>query len=371
MIHKDINNDGLVDDSIEIIAFLKELWSGRTTILIITLSFFLIGLFVAVFSVNQYTSSTTIVPIGQGKSSSAGLGGLASLAGINIGGSLTNAEISPELYPQIVNSIPFQLELLNTKLKLTDLDTLVTYRDYYLEIHNPGLLASIKKYTIGLPALIISSLKSDPENISIITKNKNQIIEVSKEEYDLIKLLEKQIKLEVNAKEGFISIDVTMPEAEASAQMTLRAQEILQKYAIEFKTQKSIEELDFTESRFLEKEKDFNAKKIKLALFQDRNNSINTALARTKLLELQSEYNLSFTIYSELAKQIESQRLQVKKDTPIFTILKPVTIPNVKSDPKRILIIIIFLFLGLIFGLGFVKGKNLYINFKKQWNSTD
>ncbi|WP_298766034.1 Wzz/FepE/Etk N-terminal domain-containing protein [uncultured Polaribacter sp.] len=362
-------DQSLNEDSIDVIALLKEFWFARKTIVMITLCFFLIGLFVAIFSVNQYTASTTIVPVGQGKSAGGNLGGLASLAGINLGGNDVRTEISPELYPQIVNSIPFQLELLNTKLKLKELDTLIAYRDYYLEIHNPGVLASIRKYTIGLPGLVISALKSDTEKVAIQTDDKNQIIEISKKDYDLIKILESQINLLVNAKEGFISIDVTMSDPVASAQMTLRAQELLQEYAIAFKTQKSIEQLEFTKSRFLEKEKEFNAKKIKLALFQDQNNAINTALARTKLLELQSDYNLSFTIYSELAKQLESERLQVKKDTPIFTILKPVTIPKIKSAPKRLLIIIAFVFLGFILSLGYVKGKEWYKDFKKKWHS--
>jgi uncharacterized protein involved in exopolysaccharide biosynthesis len=245
-------------------------------------------------------------------------------------------------------------------------DSLVTYQYYFEEVYNPGVLAGLKKYTIGLPGLLVGALKGKTtfEN----SKNfKEKLIQLSQEEFELLESLEEQISLNVNDKEGFVTLSFTMPEANASAQMTQRAQELLQEYALKYKTQKSKEQLAYIEERFKEKEKDFNEKKLQLALFQDRNNNINSAVARTRLLQLQSEYDLAFTVYTELAKQLETQRLQVKKDTPIFTILKPVSVPNEKAGPKKSLILIGFTFLGLILSLGYIYIKSLLPEFKKEW----
>ena len=355
------------DDSIDIIALLKELWTARKTILKITVVFAFLGLFVAVFSKNEFTASTTIVPLTQGSSTGGKLGGLASLAGIDIGGA-DSEEISPELYPQIVNSIPFQLELLNTPLTIEGQEQQITYKDYYENVYSPGLLANIKKYTLGLPGVLIKLVKSDVEEPE---RNddplENQIIRISQKENGLTKLLESQITLDVNAKEGFVSISVTMPEAKASAELALKAQQLLQDYALQFKTQKSIAQLNYIKDRYTEKQNEFNKIKIDLARFQDQNNGINTALGRTKLLQLQSDYNLAFSVYSELAKQLESQQLQVKKDTPLFTVLKPVTIPNEKSAPKRAFILVVYVFLGFVLSLGYVLGKKYIMGFKKEW----
>ena len=359
------------EDAIDIIALLKDLWAARKTILKITVAFTFLGLFVAIFSKNEFTAATTFVPLAQGSSVGGGsLGSLASLAGINIGGGVNNEEISPELYPQIVSSIPFQLELLNTPLTIEGQTVPVSYSDYYENIYSPGVLSTIKKYTIGLPVVLISLVRSAPENIQLSAGSKeSQLITISEEENELIKLLERQISLEVNAKEGFISISVTMPEAIASAQVALKAQQLLQEYALEFKTQKSIEQLTYIEERYAEKQKAFNTIQISLARFQDQNTGINTALGRTKLLQLQSEYDLAFTVYSELAKQLETQRLQVKKDTPLFTVLKPVTIPTEKSAPKKALIVVVYLFLGFVLSVGFVLGRKYWVSFKKEWAS--
>ncbi len=369
MIQENKNTSPSQEDSIDIIALLKDFWGARKTILKITVAFTFLGLFVAVFTENEYTASTTFVPLAQGSAAGGGsLGSLASLAGINIGGAGSSEEIAPELYPKIVNSIPFQLALLNMPLTIEGQAIPVSYSEYYKNIYSPGLLSNIKKYTLGLPGVLISWARSTPVDTEVAAGTKeNKIISISEEESALIKGLEHQISLTVNDKEGFISISATLPEAKASAEMVLKAQQLLQEYALQFKTQKSMEQLNFIKERYAEKQGEFDQIKIALARFQDQNTGINTALGRTKLLQLQSEYDLTFTVYSELAKQLETQRLQVKKDTPLFTVLQPVSIPLEKSAPKRALILVVYLFLGFVLSLGYVLGKKYLIHFKKEW----
>ncbi|MFT5673759.1 MAG: hypothetical protein ACI9JT_002413 [Polaribacter sp.] len=361
------------EDSIDIVALLKQLWVARKTMLMITMLFLFLGLFVAIFSKKEFTASTTFVPVNQGKSVSGSLGGLASLAGISLGGSTGGAEISPELYPQIVHSIPFQLELLQTKLTIDGQEKPVSYKEYYNTIYSAGVLANIKKYTLGLPGVILSLFKTASKEEETASKEEeivsqeNQILSLSQQDNGLIRQLATQISLAVNDKEGFVTISATMPEARASAQLTLKAQILLQDYAQKFKTQKAIEQLGYIENRYLEKQQEFTKIKIEFARFQDQNNGVNTALGKTMLFQLQSDYDLVFSVYTELAKQLEAQRLQVKKDTPLFTVLKPVNIPIEKSAPKRSLILVVYLFLGLVISIGYVLVRPIVLNVKKDF----
>ena len=119
----------------------------------------------------------------------------------------------------------------------------------------------------------------------------------------------------------------------------------------------------------MEKQQEFTKVKIEFARFQDQNNGINTALGKTKLLQLQSDYDLVFSVYTELAKQLETQRLQVKKDTPLFTVLKPVNVPIEKSAPKRFLILAVYLFLGLVLSIGYVLVRPIVLNMKKDFSN--
>jgi uncharacterized protein involved in exopolysaccharide biosynthesis len=357
------------EDEIDLIALAKTLWDGRKTIIKAILIFMAIGLFIALFSEKEYTASTTIVPATQGKSIGGSLGGLAAMAGINLGSMGSESGIPPTLYPQIVNSIPFQKQLLQTPITIEGQNKSITYTDYYTNVYSPSLLGYIKKFTIGLPGLILKAIKSKPVIGNKVKQSVdgNQIQTVTDDEYQLIKQLKNQLVIDINDKDGYVTISATLPEAKSAAQLAKKAQELLQHYIINFKVQKSKEQLKFIQGRYQEKEKEFKTIQNQLASFKDRNQNINTTLAQSKLVQLQSEYDLAFSVYTELAKQLETQQLQVKQDTPVFTVLKPVTIPMAKSKPKRVMILVIWVFLGAILGIGTVFGKEFMSSLKKQW----
>ena len=70
-------------------------------------------------------------------------------------------------------------------------------------------------------------------------------------------------------------------------------------------------------------------------------------------MRLESEYNNANVVYQEVAKQVEESKLQVSRDTPIFSILKPVVVPNI-STTNKLLIITIWAFLGFIFSISYI-----------------
>ena len=79
--------------------------------------------------------------------------------------------------------------------------------------------------------------------------------------------------------------------------------------------------------------------------------------------------NISESIVQQLASQVEQAKLQVNKDTPVFTTIQPVTIPFERSAPKRSLIVITFLFLGFVLSCGYVLVKDPAIEIIKSIKS--
>ena len=66
---------------------------------------------------------------------------------------------------------------------------------------------------------------------------------------------------------------------------------------------------------------------------------------------MQSKYDLAFNLYNSLNQRLQQKEMQVQEQTPVFSVLQPVSVPFEKSQPKRFLIIAIFLFIGLTSGL--------------------
>ena len=359
MEHKNTHN---AEDEIDLLALFKTIWQGKKTIIRFLIIFGCIGLFIAVFSAKEYTASVTLVPQTGGSKISGNLGGLAAMAGINLGGG--NEEgIPPALYPKIAQSIPFQKELLSVSLKFSHVKKEITYKEYYEKYKKRNVLSFLRSFTIGLPKKMLSFFKR--KNINRVEVSNDAIFRVSEIENALFKQLQEQLLMENNSKDGFVTISFSMPEALPAAQMVKKIQELLQKMIINFKIQKTKDEFNFIEGRYKELKKDFEEKQKKLASFRDRNQGLSTSRSRSHLESLQSEYNLAYSIYSELAKQLETQKIKLKENTPVFTVIEPVSIPIDKSKPKRGLIILVCLFLGLFFGSIFVLGKKWFNDLKK------
>lgn len=360
------------EDTIDLIALAKTLWNGRRAVIWSVAVFAILGVFVALFSPVEYQARTVLVPQVQSKSS--GLGGLSSLAamaGFNLdamqGGS---AELSPMIYPQIVQSIPFQKEIMHTPFSWEKSDKPANLLFYYDSIYKAGPIGLIKKYTIGLPGLILKTFRGNDEAPRITEDIDGKLVSYTKEEKALSESLKNQLNIEVNSKEGYITITANAPEALAAAEMAEKAQDLLQKMVTEFKIDKAKQNLAFIEDLFSEKKEEFNTAQTNLAKFRDRNLNLGSAVAKTEEERLESEYQLSFSVFSEVAKQLENAKIKVKEDTPIFSIIEPVSIPMERSKPNIKMIVIIWIFLGVIAGIGWVFGKHFFQDFRHKWYNT-
>lgn len=77
----------------------------------------LAGLVIGFSIPKEYTVTVKLAPeIQGGKTSLGGLGSLASIAGINMGNMNSADAVSPDLYPDIVQSVPFMTELFGVEV---------------------------------------------------------------------------------------------------------------------------------------------------------------------------------------------------------------------------------------------------------------
>lgn len=349
------------EKDVDLLVLLNKLLINKRIVLRFMLISFIVGFFVALTSPVEYTARTIVIPQIKESGGMRGLGGLAAMAGINVGEESDN-QIKPALYPKVTKSILFLRTLLDVPLKFESIDKEITYKEYYLYYKKRTIPEFIKRYTIGLPSLIINSIISDKIN-QVKVNRLEDIYVITKQEKQLLNQIQKQLIVK-SEKEGFVSLSFSMPEALPAAKMVLKSQKLLEDFITEFKINKAKGELVFIEKRYKEAKKDFIEKQQALANYRDRNINLNTSRAKTYLERLKSNYDLSFTVFSELAKKIETQKIKVKESTPVFTIIEPVTVPLNKSKPKRPLIVLIWLFFGLFTGIGVVFGKELLSKIK-------
>lgn len=346
------HKDALQEDSIDVIALLASLWQSRKFIVKTVIVFFIIGVMVALITPVKYSASTVFVPqIGSEVKASGGLSSLASLAGINLNSASQGAgDINPLLYPNLASNIPFKLALLSESIA-TSADTTLTIQSHLLSQSGViNVLGTLKKYTIGLPGLLFSKDKT-------ASKGGNSLIVLTEDQKDFVETLSEKYAVSVNEKEGYVSVSANDKDPVAAAEFVRIVTANLQDQIIQKRLEKVQNNLDFAQNQYDQKKREFEQIQDRLARFKDRNQNISNALFLNELERIQAEFSIALNVVTELASQVESAKLQVNKDTPIFSVINPVTVPTERDSPKRTLIVLIWLFLGVVLSAGFVLIK--------------
>ena len=350
---------------------IKIIWKKKILILASTILFSIFGIINSFFSPYQYIASTTMIPVKGGGGGSTNISQLASLAGFDLLGGLGNqASISPKLYPSIVNSTPFLDELSNFKIKVKDFDNRILLRDFLQNYSELSTIDIYKKDLLGekMESLNKINIKKEDEKSKFSNVKYSSFSNEDKLIYDIIS---NKILVNFIAREGILTIQATMPDPISAAELAQKTTDLLQKKIIEFKVKKAKEELMFLKERYLETQKKFNEKKNNFAEFQDKNLNLISARSSVEFNQLKLEYDLISEVFKQLAQQLESQKLKVKKETPVFSVIEPVSVPLIRSSPIRTNILKTWLVSGVTFGIiiALISQALLYIKsiyFKKE-----
>lgn len=365
------------EQEIDLIALIKRLWKKRMFVIYVTLAFMVLGLMIALFSKKEYTATTVFVPQTSRQGVSSSMSSLASLAGINLGQVGGGESLSPAIYPQLLSNVDFIKELMYTPIKFEEWPEKVTLFDYYTneDYNKPTFFGTVKKYTLGLPGVIIKAIKGSNKEEADSAAADGPLPVFTEKEYACKQVLTNLVSITINDKDGYVELSANMPEPVAAAEVATAAFNLLEKYITEYKIEKAKATLDFVNDRFAEAKADFEEKQKELASFRDANRMLTTATSQIAQERLEREYELANTIYTELARQKTQVELQVKEDTPVLSVVQPVVVPFEKSKPKRAIILIAFTFLGgclgcaSVFGFDFIKHQGS--SWPRRWKTEE
>jgi uncharacterized protein involved in exopolysaccharide biosynthesis len=356
MLEQDKNPNS--ENEIDLIEVFKKIWAERVIIYKTVAICFVLGLVIAFGTPKEYKAETTLLVETSGGSSMNGLlqqfGGLA---GLNLAGGKEGDNISPELFPNIVQSTPFLVEVLSQKVTISKDSVNITVYNYLSNHVKPSVVGVVIAYTIGLPGKIIGLFKGYEKNNEVLPKI-DSIVCFTGQQQGIANALKGRIK--VTSEEGKINIAVEMPEPLATAQLTNIVYQNLTKYLVSNKTQKASKDFEFISIQTNEAKFRFIAAQERLANFRDANRNIITSSFRMGEDRLQNEYTLAFNVYNGLAQQLEQAKIKVQEKTPVFKVLNPVQVPLEKSKPKRGIILFAMIFVGGFVGIGIVYFKQIY-----------
>ena len=345
------------EQEIDLIELAKRLWGERKFLFKCSGIAIVVGLVVAFSIPKEYSTTVMLAPETSDPSKKMGnLGGLAAMAGINLGASVGSDAISPDLYPDVVQSIPFLLELFPVQVESEKGDYSSTLYKYMDEDQKSAWWSYVIKAPFKLLG-VVKDLFSNEEEKNIMGLSSFHLTE---EQSDVIEDLQERISASVDKKTSVITVSVQMQDPLISANITQIVLEKLQGYITNYRTQKVKQDLEFTEKVFSEARESYYKAQRAYAAFEDANKNIISASYRTEQERLKNEMTLTFNVYNTLAQKLEQDKLRVQEQTPVYTIIQPATVPLKASSPKKPLILIGFVFLAIFGGIGYLFIEDLF-----------
>ena len=357
------------EDEIDLLELAKTIWSKRMFIIKVVALGAVIGVFAALLSPKEYKSTATLMPEysteSQGGASSL-LRQYGGLLGVSGGSYASNSNaIRVDLYPNIVQSTNFQLKLMDQPFYFSDINQEATLFDYYTELNSPGILGLLAEYTIGLPGKILGAILPKKELMTTVPgeSNESMVLNLSKEEFEVISILRQKITASLDEESGIVSVSVTLPDNVAAAAVTEYTIKELTEYLTEYRTEKVLRDLTFVEEQLATAEARFEEAQLTLAEFRDSNQGMLSARAQTEEQRLNSEYQIAFNLYNGLTQQYEEAKLKVQEETPMFKTLEAVQVP-LEDETSGAMILIVFIMLSGIGSIGWIFVHPLIEQFK-------
>jgi hypothetical protein len=352
-------------DEIDLIEVFKKLWGERKFVLKVTGVFFVLGLIIAFGTPKEYKAETTLlIETGSGSSVNGLLQQFGGLAGISLGNQQESGNLNPEIYPQIVQSTPFLVEIMGEEIHSSKLDSSISVYEYLSTQVKPSVIGIVMGYTLGLPGKIIGLFKKKVKPDYSLPDLNNTLIKLTNSQEGIMGAIKGRIKLTPDDANGTLKICAEMPDPFAAAELTSITYKYLSKYLVEYKIQKVKTDLDFITKQHAEAKQRYIVCQERLAHFRDANRNVTLASFRTEEERLQNEYLLAFNVFNGLSQQFEQAKLKVQEKTPVLKVIDPVKVPLKKSKPRISLILIGFLFFGGVVGVGNLIVKVVINNFK-------
>ena len=330
---------------IDLMEYARKLWDARKLLFKVGCIAAVVGVVIALTTPKQYTVNVTLAPE-MGKNGSGSLSGIASMLGVggmNMGNDADALNVM--LYPDIVSSTPFILDLMDTQVKTMDEEqpdtTLVGYLEEYTSSSLIGTIVSLPFKAIGTVTSLFKEEKEGGEG------NESNGFYISEDEYNIIKGLREQITASVDKKTGVTTISVTMQDPLVAAIMTDTVLVKLQEHITKYRVSKAEDDSKYWENIYKQRQKEYYDRQKEYAEYADANKNIILESVRIKQAQLQNEVNLAYQVYSNVATQLQMAKAKVQEAKPVFAIVEPASVPLRPSGTSRKIIMIGIVFLAV------------------------
>lgn len=302
-----------------------------------------------------------------GISGTSGLSGIASMFGLgNASAGFGEDALTFNMFPEIVKTNPFALEMLQIPIQTQKGDCVILYD--YLDTEKKPWWSHIME----APRMLVEGIKSffkeeQKDSVKVIDP-----FRLTPEQNGRIGMLKKILEVETDKKSNMTKVTVSLQDPLAAAIVADSAVHKLQEYITDYRTRKAKQDYDFQFNLCEQYKKEYFEAQQEYAKFADANRNVILQTVTSEKERLQKNLTLAEQIYSQSMGQLQVLRGKVQEAKPVFAVVEPATVPLAPASPKKMLIIIAFAFLAFVFESAWILfGKDIYHDFKNELKKKD
>lgn len=364
----DPNNKKKQQEAIEIdlIALFRKLFKHQKKIYKASGIGAIIGILIGFSLPKAYEVNVSLSPE-SGINAASGLSGIASMFGLgNSSTGFGEDALTFNMFPEIVKTNPFALEMLQIPIQTQKEDSIILY-DYLDTERKPWW-----NYVMGAPGMLIGKIKSlfkEEQKDSIKTIDPFRL---TPEQNGRIGMLKKVLEVETDKKSNMTKVTVSLQDPLAAAIVADSAVHKLQEYITDYRTRKAKQDYDFQLSLCEQYRKEYFEAQQEYAKFADANRNVILQTVTSEKERLQKNLTLAEQIYSQSMGQLQVLRGKLQEAKPVFAVVEPATVPLAPASPKKLMIIVVFAFLAFIFESAWILfGRDIYHDFKNELKKKD
>ena len=343
MTDNQLNNQYIDEPEIDIMAMISKLWKKRSMIIKWCIAGAIFGLVIGFSIPKTYSAGVVFAPEMQQKTS-AGVSSIASMMGVNLNNSID--AISVEMFPDVVHSTPFIVELFDLPVTFERRDSVITTTlvDYMKTYQRRPWWNSIIKFPFKVLGwcinLISPPVENDTDDIALDASN------LPKKERIVVKYFKRKIIVNVDKKSYKTKMSLQMQDPQVVATVMEAITQNLKHYMSNYRTSKARQDVENLTTICQLRKEDYYKAQQAYAKYIDANKNVILQSANAEKERLQQEMNLAYQVYSQVASQLEASRIQAEQAKPVFVVIDPVTVPIRKSAPSKAKMLFIFTILA-------------------------
>ena len=357
------------EQEIDLMELARKLWNARKLLIKVGCIAAVFGVVIALTTPKVYTVKVVLAPELGGKGASSSLASAASMLGLgNLSMGNDADALRVTLYPEVVSSLPFMVDLMDTPVQTKKGQKEELPMESLEEVLKKGkksLVGTVMSFPFKVLGTVISWFKADEEETDGVVKEVD-LFQLTKKQAKIVKALRKQIMTTVDKKTGVTTVAVTMQDPVVAAMVADTVILKLRQHITKYRTSKAQEDCEYWEQLYTQRQQEYYDAQQRYARYLDANKNVILQSVLTERERLQSEMNLAYQIYSNVATQMQMARAKVQEAKPVFAVVEPATVPLKSSGTSRKMIVLQWVFLAVFAAAAWVLfGQDFWTKFKE------